>query len=220
MGGSMIVGMLPYFIVIWAFFGGFSVAGDLVAGEKERGTLETLLITPALRGQIALGKFLALSLVSLLSALTSLVGVLVVGTLRLPMTAELFPKGQIVPLPSIVVIFAILIPLVALFASVLLAVSSRSRNMREAQTKLTSVSMIVTMPAIFSQFIGFTDMGKAAWVQFTPILNSSVAIRSALLGKNDWGFHLSTITVSLVLALLAFRFAVKAFDREEVLSRI
>ncbi len=219
-GSSMLVGLLPYLIVIWAFYGGFSIVSDLVAGEKERGTMETLLITPAHRWQIALGKFLALCTVCFVSAMTSLVGVVVVGVLNLPFTKNLFPEGVHFSITAIGAIMLVLIPLVGFFGGVLLAVSAYAKNMREAQTYLTLVSFIVLMPAIFSQFIGFTDLGKQAWVAFTPILNSSVAIREALLGKPDWGHIGIAVGINLVFAALGVRLVVWLFNREQILGRV
>src|SRR5687767_4645877 len=85
-GGSMLVGFLPYLIILWAFYGGFSIVSDLVAGEKEKGTLETLLVSPISRRDIAIGKFLALATVSLAATLSALMGVVVTGLINLEAT--------------------------------------------------------------------------------------------------------------------------------------
>lgn len=220
MAGSMIVGLLPYLIVIWAFYGGFSIVTDLGAGEKEKNTLETLLISPVKRSQIALGKFLALAMVCLASSMTSLLGVLVVGSLNIPLTKGLFPEGVHLTILSVASIMGAIVPLVAFFAGILLAISAYARNSREAQTYLTMVSFIVLMPAVFSQFIGFTDFAKAQWVNFVPILNSAGVIREAMLGKFEPAALGITMAVSLVLAFLALRLTIHFFEREEVLARI
>lgn len=219
LGGSMIVSLLPYLIIIWAFYGGFSIVSDLVAGEKERGTLETLLISPVSRSQIAWGKFMALALVCLLSSLSSLVGVLLIGIFPTSLSANLFPDGIRLGLVSILTIGAVLIPLVVFFAGLLLAISAYAKNMRECQTYLTLVSFVVLLPAIFSQFIGFTDLGKSKWILATPILNSSMVIRQALLNQVDGQALLICVAVSLVLGLLMLRVVVGLFQREAILSR-
>lgn len=218
--GDFIVGMLPYLIVIWAFYGGFGIVSDLVAGEKEKNTLETLLITPVRRTQIVLGKFLALATVSLLSSLSSVFGILFVGLARLPGTTELFKGGSGVTPVSFLIILAVLLPAVALFASILLAISSNAKNPREAQTQLTLVSFVVIMPAIFSQFIGLTDAASAMWVNFVPVLNTANNIRLALLGKPEPMAILITVVLSTVLAAIALRVAVWLFNREQVLTRV
>jgi len=219
MASGLIIGMLPYLIVIWAFYGGFSTVSDMVAGEKERGTMETLLITPATRTQIAMGKFWALCVICLLSSLTSLIGVVLIGVLNLPMTKSLFPEGLQVPVLAILAILISLVPLVMLFSGVLLAVSALAKNMREAQTYLTLVSFVVIMPAIFSQFIGFTDMAKAGWVPFVPILNTAVVIRNALLSKIVWSEVLISAVVAAVIAWLMILIVVNLFKREAIVAR-
>jgi sodium transport system permease protein len=219
-GRKLLADLLPYLIVIWAFYGGFSTVSDMVAGEKERGTLETLLISPAHRSLIALGKFLALSLVCLISSLMTVVGLVLVRVLHLPgtegVTKEITGVGP-VQLFSIVLI---LVPLVMFFAGLLLAVSAAARNMREAQTYLTLVSFVVLMPAMFSQFIGFTDFGQEAWVKFTPILNSAMCIRGALNDKVDWPGVGITVAVSLVLAAVMLQIVIRLFNREQILTRV
>lgn len=221
-GGTseFLIGFMPYLIVIWAFYGGMSIASDLVAGEKEKNTLETLLISPAARTQIVLGKFLALAAVCLMSSLSSLVGLAVVSMLKLPGTEEIFKNGFGVTPTAFLITLTVLIPLVAFFASLLIALSSYARNPREAQTYLAQFSFIVILPALFSQFIGFTDAARAMWVNFVPILNTANNIRMALMGKPDGLSILLTVATSLVLALAALKLTVTLFNREEVLVRV
>jgi sodium transport system permease protein len=220
LGSAMIVGMIPYLIVIWAFYGGFSVVTELVTGEKEKNTLETLLITPVSRQQIALGKFWALCCVCLTSSLMSLLCLIAMGLMRLPMTTGLFPDGVSASPLMLLGVAAVLLPLVALFAGVLLSISTFARNTREAQTHLTLVSFLVLMPAIFSQFIGYTDFAHAPWVPFVPILNSATCIKDALMGKFDGTALSITIGTSLVLAAMSMRWAIWMFGREQVLTRV
>lgn len=217
---DFIVGMLPYLIVIWAFYGGMSIVADLVAGEKERATLETLLISPIKRTHIAVGKFLALSLVCLISSLSSIAGLFIVNLLNLPMTRPLLEKGIGISPMAFGVILAVLIPTVFLFAALLIAISTYSRNVREAQTQTTLLSFVVILPAVFSQFIGFTDFGSERWINAVPVLNAANSIRAAMLGKFDGIGLLITFGVSTALAAIAIAIAVRMFNREEVLVRV
>jgi len=148
LGGSSMVGMLPYLIVIWAFYGGFSIVSDLVAGEKERGTMETLLVSPARRREIAFGKYLSLVLVCLLSSVMSIVAIFGVGALHLGDTKLLFPTGMSISGGAVAAMLLAIAPLVLFFAGILLSVSAAAKNMREAQTYLTLVSFVVIMPAV------------------------------------------------------------------------
>lgn len=219
-GPNMLVQLLPYLIVIWAFYGGFSTVADMVAGEKERGTMETLLITPAARTRIALGKFFALALVCLASSLMSLVGLIVVKLVDLPLTREVTKDMSALTPGALAATFLVLVPLVLFFSGLLLAVSAAARNMREAQTYLTLVSFIVLMPAMFSQFLGFTDLGTQAWVRYTPILDTALVIRDALLGKTDWVLVVTAVGVSLCLAFLMLSIVSWLFRREQILTRV
>ncbi len=220
LAGSSIVGLLPYLIVLWAFYGGMSIVSDLIAGEKERGTMETLLVSPARRSELATGKFLALAVVCLASSLSSLLGVVLVGALRVPATQELFPSGFSLSAGSIAAIAAVLLPLVLMFAGLLTAVSAAARNIRESQTYLTLVSFIVLMPAIFSQFIGFTGASRSAWARVTPVLNAAMSMRESLLDKADWGAVAVCAVSTLLLAAVAFRVTVWLFNREQILTRV
>lgn len=218
-GSELLIGLLPYMIVLWAFYGGFSIVGDMVAGEKERGTLETLLISPASRSEIALGKFFALALVCLISSMTSLLGLGLASVIKPQGSREMFESGMSLSIGTIAQMLAVLVPLVLFFAAILLAVSAWAKNMRECQTFLTLVSFVVLLPAIFSQVIGLTDMAKQTWVMFTPVLNAAVCLRQAIQGKPDTTILLATILSSLVLAGIGVAIVVRLFKREQILVR-
>lgn len=216
---GILLAMLPYLIVFWAFAGGMSAAADLIAGEKERNTLETLLITPISRTQIVWGKFLSLATVCLSSSLSGLIGVFVAAQSHLPGTKTMFPDGAGISVQSVAAIVLVLLPTVALFAGVLIAISTYAKNSREAQTYLSLTSLLVMMPALFSQFIGYTEYASAKWVSLVPVLNASVAVRNALLGKLDAQSLIITAATSAVIAAVSIAIAVRLFNREQVLLR-
>jgi sodium transport system permease protein len=218
--GGFLAGFLPYLIVIWAFYGGFGLASDLVAGEKERQTLETLLISPLTRREIALAKFLSLLSISTVASLSSLIAVLAMGLAGGPAAALMYPNGVNLSIGTVFALVLVVIPLAAMFAGLLLAISAFARNSRECQTYLSLISFVVLMPAVFSQFLGFTDFAKARWVSFVPVLNSAAVLRESLLGKLDPVSLLITVLVSSILALATILWAVRMFEREEVLVRI
>jgi sodium transport system permease protein len=218
--GELIVALLPYMIVLFAFSGGMSMAADLVAGEKEKSTLETLLITPVGRNQIVTGKFLALCVVCFLSSASCLLGMVVSSALKTPGSQQMFKDGFGVTPLAAGTILLLLLPLVAMFASILIAISSYAKNPREAQTYLALVNFIVIMPAIFSQFIGLTDLQNKLWINTVPVLNTANNIRAALLGKTDWTAVGITFAVSVLLAAVAIKIAVALFNREQVLVRV
>lgn len=217
LAGSPFLSLLPYFIVLWAFMGGTSIVGDLIAGEKERGTMETLLVSPASRMEVALGKFLALSVVCLVSSLMSVVAILAVGLLGLG--KGLFPTGFGIAPGALFAMGLVIVPLVLMFAGVLASISAAAKNMRESQTYLTLANFVVIMPAVFSQVIGLTDMQSAVWVKWTPVLGAAVSLRESLLGKTDWPGVAACATSSLVIAAVMLAVTVHMFRRESIVAR-
>lgn len=217
-GGDTLAGFLPYLIVIWAFYGAFGNASESVAAEKEKQTLETLLIAPVKRREVALGKFLTLFSISLTSCLVSILTISILG----PTIASksMFPGGFHISAAATITSIAAIVPLSAMFAGLLLAVSAYARNARECQTFLTLLSFVVLIPAVFSQFIGFTDFAHARWVSFVPVLNAATVLRQALLDKIDPTGVVITILVSSVLAFLGVWLAVRMFEREKILVRV
>lgn len=217
---EFIVSMLPYLIVMWAFYGGFAMASDLVAGEKEKVTLETLLITPAKRTQIVLGKFFALSALCLASALSSVLGLVLISLLHLPGSSFMLKDGLGISPMAAMVIISVLLPTVAMFAALLLSFSTYAKNPREAQSYISLASFVVVIPAAFSQLIGLTDAASQGWVNFVPVLNAANNIRNALLGKPDWTGTLITVAIGALIAAVLIKMVITLFNREEVLTRV
>ena len=217
---EFLVQLLPYLIVIWAFYGAMSSASDMVAGEKERQTLETLLISPVARREVALGKLFALATASFLATASSIATIFVFYSLKLDFLKPLFEDGLGLNFTGVLVILVALIPTTMFFASALLAISSFARNTREAQTYLAQGSILVMLPAMFSQIIGFTDFAQSRVVYAIPILNAANVIRNALIGKYDAVGIAMTVGIGTVLALVAMAWSVRLFNRETILNRI
>lgn len=213
-GAAGLASFIPYIIILWAFYGGIASVSDLVAGEKERGTIETLLVSPVSRTNILFGKSLALGLICLASGLFGLIGV--------GLSAMMGSSTGAVSLglEGLMVSIVALIPLVLTFTGLLMAVSTYARNMRESQTYLSVASFVVLMPAIFSNMIGFTDLANTLWIKFVPVLSTSIAIRSAILGKPDWTAAMGSLSVNLVLTVVLFVITWKMFHREAILARV
>ncbi|KAA0240546.1 MAG: ABC transporter permease [Fimbriimonadaceae bacterium] len=218
--GSFLAGLLPYLIVIWAFYGGFSVASDLVAGEKERSTLETLLISPVARNHLVGGKFVALWILCFVSSIVSVLAVVLAAITPIPLVQSMFPQGIPLSPLSVVAIVTVQVPLAAAFAGVLLAVSVFARNMREAQSYLSLLSFVVLMPALFSQFIGYTSFAKALWVSLVPILNSATVLREGMLGNFSLVPYLLTMGVNVALAAASLIACTTMFRKERIVWRV
>ncbi len=215
LSGSPFASMLPYLLILWAFTGGSSVITDLIPGEKERKTLETILLAPIPRSSIFWGKFLSLFTLCLTSGLMTLVGLgLSAVTGRL---GEL--KGLSLGLPAVLAFLAVLLPLVVLYAGMLILVGTLSRSIRESQTYIAILSFVVMTPAVMSQFIGLTGGTHETWVAWTPILNASVALGQALKNQVDFALILPSLATSLGIGGIACAIALNMFLKESILRR-
>nr|CAA9236354.1 hypothetical protein AVDCRST_MAG63-1210 [uncultured Armatimonadetes bacterium] len=212
----MLATFLPYVLVISAIIGGLYAANDLVAGEKERGTLETLLVSRASRRDIVTGKFLAVAAVSLVSSFLSIVGLLIPFYLPIPGLDWMAKADLKLSATAIAVMLFVQLPLAVLGAGLLLAISTFSRNQKEAQTYLSPVLIVVTVAAMLSMFLKAESSRLLALV---PVLNAAMALKQALTGTVDVAFVAIAFAASIVYAALAIAFATALFQRESVLLK-
>ena len=209
--------LLPYMFILFCFMGSMYPGIDLGAGEKERGTLETLLSSPASRLEIVLGKFLVISLIGLASAMIS-IGGLYIAVLQIKEIPEQIMAviTDILNLTVIGMIVSLLIPLEAFFAAVILAVSIYSKSFKEAQSSLTPMSFVVIVPVLIGLMPGMELTWKTALI---PILNVSLASKDVISAAID-PTHLALVYGSLLLlAAVSIVFCVKWFNREATLFR-
>lgn len=219
-GGSMATFMLamllPYTLAVAAFGGGIYAANDQVAGEKERGTLETLLVTPASRRDIVLGKFLAVAGVCLVSSFLAVLGMMIPFLSRMK-AYEWLAKGGVSLSPTAIAVTLIMqFPLAVLFAGVLLALSTFARNQKEAQTYLAPLFIVVLLPAMMSMFVR-SDASKT--LALIPVLNSTLIIKQALSNVFDPTFIALAFAASVLYAGIALLFATRLFQKEGVLIK-
>jgi sodium transport system permease protein len=207
---------LPYTLALAAFGGGIYAANDQVAGEKERGTLETLLVSPASRRDVVLGKFMAVVGVCLISSFLSVVGLMIPFFSGLK-AFEWLTKGGVSLSPTAIgVILLVQLPLAVLFAGILLAISTFSRNQKEAQTYLAPMFVAVLLPAMMSMLL----RGEAALsMALVPVLNATLVLKQALMGIIDPAFIALGFASSILYAALALMFATRLFHKESVLLK-
>jgi sodium transport system permease protein len=215
--GERVGGFLPYLFIIFCMMGSMYPAIDLGAGEKERGTLETLLLAPIKRQQIVLGKFLVVFTTGVTSALLSLVGIgVMLMTKGKDVTGEL---GQIIASISVIdliLIASMLIPTAAMFAALLLSVSVYARSFKEASSYCGPLNFLAIIPAI----IAVLPIVKLNWYwAMVPITNISLAIKELIKGTMDYKMLIAILGSSVVIAGALLIFCTKWFERESVLFR-
>ena len=219
MGGFMLAMFLPYIIVILAMTGAMYPAIDLTAGEKERGTLETILVTPVSRLDITAGKFLAVltaSIITVVLATTSMSLTAGIGFAKIgPFASEQQLPFSIRPL-SILMLLVLMFPIACLFSSVLLSVALFAKTYKEAQSYITPLMFLVILPAMISFLPGF----ELDWrLVFIPIVNVSLASKEVLMGSYRWGFILVVFLSTFIYAGFSIFVTKRLFEKEEVLFR-
>lgn len=231
-GGAMIGGFVPYLIIILCFTGAMYPAMDLTAGEKERGTMETLLCSPAARVDIVLGKFLMVLTGSLMAMCCMLIsmgtsaflgGALMVGAGAGPkaVAAAAQAKQAVPMIPMIdplglLGVLGMVLPVAVLFAAITFTVALFAKSHKEAQSYLAPMIILVIMPAVIGMLPGIDLDYRLALV---PLLNLSLVCREMLSGIWHWNYIALIFASTCVYASIALWLAVRMFKREDVIFR-
>ncbi len=204
--------MLPILLLLSAMTGAFYPAIDLCAGEKERGTLETLLCSPSTRGEIVLGKMLTVMCFSILTAISNVICLGATGA----MVAPQIPKISAPPLFGMFWMLLPLIPVSMIFSALCLALASLARSTKEGQYYLLPMMMFV-MPLIFLSIAPGTELTLGT--ALLPVTGIAMILRQLLEG--DWSnvLRFSPIVIGITLACCYFsvRFAIRQFNQETLL---
>jgi len=219
-GGASIGGFIGYAVILLCLTGAMYPAIDLTAGEKERGTIETILSSPISRVDLVLGKFLLVFSASLVSAVLSVTSMgtsfALLGHSHL-MTSS---GGQSLNLSlgplSVAAVFFMAFPLAVLFSAVLMTIALFAKTYKEAQSYLTPLTFLVVIPAIASIMPGVELTPKLALI---PVLNTSLVCKEIISGTYHWNSILLIFASTCVYAAAAIFLAVKMFQREDVLFR-
>lgn len=216
--GEQVGGILPYLLIILCMTGAMYPAIDIGAGEKERGTLETLLLTPIPRISIVLGKFFIIMTTGIITALITLFSLVfwsfVIGEIAgVEVVRRLLSS---VGGGDLLLILLMLIPVSSIFAALLLAISIYARSFKEAQNYMGPMSMLGFFPVMVAMLPGI----QLNWTwSLVPISNVALAIKEILKGTIDYMMLISILGSSLVFALLSISFCVHWFNKESVLFR-
>lgn len=215
--GKMLGAFVPYFITMMIFAGAMSFGVDSIAGEKERGTLASLLLTPVKRVQIVMGKLVALGILSVMSAVVYLVGMLValpVGMKQLGSAETL--KGLSISFTGTQVLefIVIIIGIVLMYVAIIGIVSVLSKNIKEAQTYIMPVYMIVIVVGMITMYTTNTDSMAAYLI---PVFNSSAAFRGIFTGEITPAEFAMAAVVTYAFAGILIALTAKAFKSEKIM---
>ncbi|MEE8335372.1 MAG: ABC transporter permease subunit [Candidatus Neomarinimicrobiota bacterium] len=210
-------GFLPYIFIIFGFLGAMYPGLDLGAGEKERGTLETILSTPASRLEIVLGKFLVVLTAAVATAFISMAG-LYFTILNFPDIPPEFMAvvNEILSPKTLLMLAGLVLPVCAFFSAVILSISIYARSFKEAQSIVAPLNIVIIFPALIGTLPGMELNQSTALI---PVLNVSLAAKDLVAGSIDPLLMTEVYGSLFLFAALALWVCVKWFNREETLFR-
>ncbi len=208
---AMMSGILPFIVVVFIFSACMSITLESVAGEKERGTLATILVTSVKRSHVALGKIVPLSCVAALGAASSFIGV----SLSMPklMGASV---GSVIGgfgFLSYLLIFLLILSVVPLITSLISVVSAYSRSVKEASAYTSVIMILIMLISLVTSFVP----GIGAWAVAIPVLNSVVCMQNILLFQTSVWQSLVSVGINLVYTALLVFVITKMLSSEKIM---
>ena len=215
-GGKVLGMMLPYFVTILLFAGAMGIGTDMVAGEKERGTMASLLVSPIKRSSIVLGKVFALMIISGISSVVyvaamvafmpQMMGGMGAGDTGLNLTLN---PGQIAMLAFL------LISIAFLYSALIVLVSVFAKTVKEASSYIMPVYMLVLVLGITTMF---TTKAPQDWTYAIPIYNTSITLQGILTQEVTMMQYGMALGVTLLLGAVLIGVIAKAFESEKVMA--
>lgn len=229
-GGNAIGGMIPYLFILLCFTGAMYPAMDLTAGEKERGTMETILCSPIARIDLVLGKFFTVLTASLGTVLCSLLSMTLTVTFGGSVFTKLTGAGATAAqgaatsasiMPSfdplgVLAVLGMVLPIAVLFSAALLTISLFAKSFKEAQSYISPLIILIILPAVIGMLPGVELNARLALI---PILNVSLACKELVSGVWNWQYLALIFGSTCVYASVALGLAVRMFNRESVIFR-
>ena len=211
--GELVGGFLPYIFIAFGFMGCMYPAIDLFTGEKERGTIETLLTTPVSRWKFLIGKMLVIILSGLMASFFALLGLFFsINFMDIIPDPEIMNViNQILSLGFVLKLFLLLLPLTVFFAGIMIPIAVYTKTFKEAQSIIAPLNIIVLLPAMAGLFPGIELNVQTALI---PILNIVLTTKGLIGGTIDYSLLILSFSVMVVLAGIAVAVSFKQFGKE------
>lgn len=223
--GGQLAFIIPMFMLQFILVGAMTTAIDSTAGEKERGTLEVLLVSPVRRIEVVTGKLLATTLFALATAAFSVLGLLLAGPL-----SRAFSRGGkgadiqqslggslTLGAADLGVLVLTAVSVALLISGILIAVSIYARSYKEAQSYVSPISIFIVIPAVLLQFADFLTRSPALYA--IPLVNAMLVILDLVKGALNAPGVLITLLVNLLATAVVVLLALRSFGREQVIFR-
>ena len=215
MVGFIVGKFLPYLLIILTISGASVIASDLIAGEKERGTLETILVSAARRNELVIGKYLTIITISIITVLLNLLSMYLSFRHIFMQLGTNMGEFQL-PIGNFALILLLMLPLITFFSAILLSISTYSRNIKEAQSYQMPLLFGAIMLSMVSFLPGFElNLGFS----LIPIVNFSLMMRDIMLNNYQLNYLFIILGSTLVLDVITVYISIKLFNRENILFR-
>lgn len=216
--GQLLASFIPFFIVVWAVMGGMYTAIDAAAGEKERNSLESLVMAPTSTSALVIGKFLAVTTVTLVAVMLLIASSVVSMLYVMPRLMGEEAMAVSVNAGNLAFLFVVMTLFVALMSAIELGFSVYSKSYREAQAYMTALAFLVMLPSMYLMFAETAEV--ALWTYAVPVLNVLFIVRDVLEGSLPGAAPLLLTLGSLVVSVgVALWLTQRAFRNERVIFR-
>lgn len=212
--GQMFAMMLPMLLMTFMYSGCISVAPEAIAGEKERGTIATLLVTPMKRSALALGKIISLSCIALLAGVSSFAGTM----LSLPKMMGGEESGMnagVYIISDYLLLLGIILTTVLVLVSVISVISAFAKNIKEASTAVAPLMIVVMLVSLVPMFDG--DGAKSLATFFIPLYNSAQCMHGIFSFTYQPAQVAITMVINVILAGALAWLLTRLFDSERVM---
>ena len=214
-GGKALGMMLPYFVTILLFAGAMGLGTDMVAGEKERGTMASMLVAPIKRSSIVLGKVFALMIISGISSVVYVA--VMVGFLPQMMGAYGSEGlGLSLEVGQVLMMAFLLIAIAFLYSGIIVLISVFAKDTKEANSYIMPVYMLILILGIATMF---TTQNIESWYYAVPVFNTALALQGILTGDVSVMQYAVTLAETLILGMILITVIAKAFESEKVMAK-
>ncbi len=216
MGGMMLGFFVPFVLALWGIMGGMYTAIDAVAGEKERRTLESLIITPPDRAALAAGKSLAVFTMAALTILLSLASVFLSYRYGLPLLNKSGQMSMSLDPGSLGLLLLVSLPYLAMLGGLEIALSSFGRTFKETQNYFSALMFAVMIPGMALVFL---DTSLPLVLYAAPLLNAVALFKGILAETWRWSEVVLCVLSNLIYLVLTLGLARKMLSNEKAIFR-
>ena len=216
MAGFLMAMIMPMLLISFLFSGSMGVAPEAIAGEKERGTMATLLVTPINRAHIAIGKIVSLSAIALLSGLSSFLGII----LALPTYMENVMGDvdmQVYGVKEYAAVLVVILSTVLLIISLISVISAYAKSVKEASSFISPIMIVSMLLGITTMFGGGNV--QPIWTYFIPMYNSVQCFAAIFNFEINMVSILVTFVSNLLYAIILGFILTKMFNSEKIMFK-